>query len=463
MQNKDDAKDGSSQNVSSIPVIELSMRPLAGTPAVSQTAAVTSSDAPNSADFSTDRTLNITSEISTQPNSPRNRLPQKDVLNLGGDHIPLFLKSAAESESAQTPRTTAASSTIEFRDDFSNLDSPKIIDTYAVKLFMQEYVSDGTDFDQTEEADHIKGLVNKQAVDIANEEDIDKQNFWHNCSNRQINLIISSFLVLMGAMLAGTTMGSTDMDWWVWQTILIIGNWMFISCVCSIIFISFCYWDFDEFKISYSHLSRVEAAHEIQKSIEQLKRRRRHKYKHDRLKIIEETQQRARERMEKNWENGDMLTDFWILHDDDLEPLYDTTPETPRWTFGQSQKKCTPRSPRTPGSTFPSHESQDLQECQSIFRRLSAAQQEYIVESHARQKAWDNQLIYVSEISSEYTSLPHHGSDLSDYVVEMNPSASENVEGVIEELTQISEPSATKKKVERGLSASYLLEQSADP
>merc|ERR1740129_642340 len=143
--------------------------------------------------------------------------------------------------------------------------------------------------------------------------------------------------------------------------------------------------------------------------------------------------------MEKNWENGDMLTDFWILHDDDLEPLYDTTPGTPR----------TPGSPRTPGPTFPSHESQDLQECQSIFRRLSAAQQEYIVESHARQKAWNNQLIDVSEISSEYTSLPHHGGDLSDYVVEMNPSASENVEGVIEDLTQVSEPSATKKKVER--------------
>ena len=66
----------------------------------------------------------------------------------------------------------------------------------------------------------------------------------------------------------------------------------------SILFVSFCYWDFDEFKSSYSHLSRVESAHEIQKAIEQLKRRRKQKYKEDAQKLIEETQKRARERME---------------------------------------------------------------------------------------------------------------------------------------------------------------------
>ena len=58
---------------------------------------------------------------------------------------------------------------------------------------MQEYVSDGTDFDQTEEVDRIKGLVNRPAVDLENEEEVDEENCWHNCSNRQSEQIYLFF------------------------------------------------------------------------------------------------------------------------------------------------------------------------------------------------------------------------------------------------------------------------------
>jgi len=217
----------------------------------------------------------------------------------------------------------------------------------------------------------VGGLVNSVAFDDDDEEK--KKSRMPEFTNKQANLILAVLMGTFGIMLGSSTIG-TDNDWWVWVTIAIVGSGMFITSLFACIFGSIAFWDFEDFKTEFQKLDPVKQSDDIRLEIEAQKRKRLQKYKDEQKKLREERQQIANERMKMQWEMDDMITDFWLLHDENLnlidwENLGNNTASDPQKT--DSLPKTKPRRKST-------------QECLRIFRRLPAEEMEEIIDTYQK-------------------------------------------------------------------------------
>jgi len=219
---------------------------------------------------------------------------------------------------------------------------------------------------------NLGGLVNRVPFDDDDEQK--KKSRIPEFTNKQANLMLAVLMGIFGMMLGMSTIG-TDNDWWVWVTIAIVGSGMFITSIFACIFGSFAFWDFEDFKTEFEKLDQVKQSDDIRLEIEAQKRKRMQKYKDEQKKLREERQQIANERLKMQWEMDDMITDFWLLHDENLnlidwENIGNNTSSDPTKTDSIQQKTKSRRK--------------STQECLRIFRRLPAEEMEEIIDTYQK-------------------------------------------------------------------------------